>query len=148
MSWPVLYCGRRGREKFTAVLSPSKGLIESANDKLPGFAILVPRARIKNQLFFRGHEFSRFWALASRAFVFFKAEKIPTLLIFPEAEQGASPWHCRRGGSSSQCQKPFSAKGFGGSLKQNPFRGHWPRREKGASVAESVLPRGLRPAGP
>ena len=73
---------------------------------------------------------------------------MPALLIFPEATQGLRHGIAGEVVLSILRQKPFSAKGFGGSLRQNPFRGHWPRREKGASVGESVPPRVLGPAGP
>ena len=138
-------CCGRGREKFSAVLLPGKGFIGAAKGRQPGLIKPVHRLRLKTSFFFEDINFQGFGLLRAGPLSFSRPEKYQPC-SFSRGRTGASPWHCRRGISSSQCQTPFSAKGFSGSLKQEQPRGWWLPREKGASVGESVPPRVLRPA--
>ena len=110
LSGPVLYCGGRGREKFTAVLSPGKGFIESAKGSLQGLIWPVRRLRLKNQLLFRGYKFSRFRALGSRAFVLFKAEKNTNPAHFPRGRTRGFAMALRERWSSFSAPKTLFRK--------------------------------------
>ena len=111
LSWPVyLNCGLGIEKNSLPCCCQARASLRLPKSCCRASLSRCPRVRLKTVSFSRIEIFQGFELLRAGPSPFSR-QKNTNLLIFSEAEQGASPWHCRRGGSPSPAPNTLFRKG-------------------------------------